>query len=103
MSDKKRSSYWVLLIDAILAAVCANQIAAPPFHHLNRLGEIAVFGAVLVFLIYIDRLAAQRGWATFGRAALKAALFAGILLINIVSSMQHCDRWHENCHRVFFS
>lgn len=101
MSDRKKGSHWVLLVDAFMAFICANQVAAPVFHHLNNLGEVAVFAIVLMALIYTDGLAMQRGWSFYRRAGLKIGLFLGILTINIVSTLQHCDNRHENCHRAF--
>jgi len=96
-----RQSIWIFLIDALLAFVIAGQVTL--FHHLGGLVEIILFAAVFAILVSSDRLAKRKGWGAYRRTGLTGALFLGLLLINIASTLGHCDRQGRNCHRTFTS
>jgi hypothetical protein len=99
VSDAKRWPWGTLVVDGVLALICASQIAAPGFQNLGYLGEIAVFVIVFLILYGANWIAVQKGWNAYGRAALTTALFLSILIINISSTTMVCDRHHQNCHR----
>jgi hypothetical protein len=101
VSDTKRWSWGTLVVDGVLALICASQIAAPGFQNLGYVGEIVAFVIVFLILYGANWIAVQKGWNAYGRAALTAALFLSVLIINISSATTACDRHHQNCHRYF--